>query len=131
MIDGHFHCLDAAAEEINQRTGLSVQKGTLSRRLQGQFGWPVEEVLALEDACGRRGITRFVARRLKADEGTASGSMLLSAGSISKETGEAVAAILAAQHSDNADDRAQALAEVQEAIDALVLARTILEEQDG
>lgn len=124
MIDGKFGCLDAAVEAINSRTGQSVNKGTLSKRLSGQHGWPVDDVAALEDACGCHPVTRMLARRLNPDEQTARGSMLLHAGAISKESGEAVSAILAAQQSDNDKDHAQALVEIDEAIDALQRARS-------
>jgi len=123
LIDGHFGCLDAAAEAINARLGGHVGKGTLSKRLAGQQGWPVDEVQALEDAAGRYPVTRMLARRLNPDEGTARGSILAHAGAISRETGEAVSAILAAQQSDAAADGAQAVVEIDEAIEVLRRAR--------
>lgn len=127
LIDGSFGCLDAAAETINARTGQSVSKGTLSKRLSGQFGWTVDDVIALEDAAGRHPVTRLMARRLRPDEQTARGSILMHAGAISKEAGEAVSAILAAQQSDAESDRAQAITEIDEAISALRDARRRLE----
>lgn len=127
LIDGHFGCLDATAETINARLNSSVSKGTLSKRLQGQYGWPADEVAALEDAAGKFPVTRLLARRLLPDERTARGSILMHAGCVSKETGEAVSAILAAQQSEAADDRAQALVEIDEAIEALQSARSILQ----
>lgn len=127
LIDGTFGCLDAAAETINARTNGHTTKGTLSKRLAGQYGWPVEDVIALEDAAGRHPITRMMARRLNADERKASGHLFQHAGAISKEAGEAVAAILAAQQSDSADDCAQAVTEIDEAIEALRRARAKVE----
>lgn len=129
MIDGQFGCLDAAAETINARTGQHVGKGTLSKRMSGLHGWPVDDVIALEDACGRYPITRLMARRMNPDARTARGSALMHAGSISKESGEAVCAILAAQQSDAEKDRAQAITEIDEAIEALRRARASLEAQ--
>jgi hypothetical protein len=126
LIDGQYGCLDAAAEAINARTGQSVGKGTLSKRLSGQFGWPVDDVIALEDGAGRHPVTRMLARRLAPDEATARGSILSHAGAISKEAGEAVSAILAAQQSDAGSDAAQAVVEIDEAIQALRLARARL-----
>ena len=105
-----------------------VSKGTLSKRLQLQYGWPVDEIIALEDAAGRQPVTRFMARRLAPDTRTACGSILVHAGSVSKETGEAVSAILSAQQSEAADDRAQALVEIDEAIEALQRARAVVAE---
>ncbi len=127
LIDGQYGCLDAAAETINARTGQSVSKGTLSKRLSGLHGWPVDDVIALEDASGRHPVTRLMARRLNPDAATARGSMLLHAGAISKEAGEAVNAILAAQQSQADRDTAQAITEIDEAIEALRRARSALE----
>lgn len=132
LIDGQYGCLDAAAEAINARTGHAVCKGTLSKRLSGQFGWPACGVIALEDAAGRHPVTRLMARRLCPDARTASGSMLLHAGAISREAGEAVSAILAAQQSQAAHDGAQAVVEIDEAIEALRRARgVVMAQQEG
>lgn len=127
LIDGHYGCLDAAAEAINARTGQAVSKGTLSKRLAGQFGWPVDDVMALEDAAGRHPVTRLMARRMAAGGDTARGSMILHAGAISKEAGEAVSAILSAQQSQAAHDNSQAVVEIDEAIEVLRRARAALE----
>ncbi|MEQ8292506.1 MAG: hypothetical protein RIA08_09890 [Roseovarius sp.] len=128
LIDGSFGCLDAAASAIDARLRTSVSKGTLSKRLQGQYGWPVDEIIALEDAAGRHPVTRLMARRMDPDGETASGSILMHAGCVSKETGEAVSAILAAQQSQAANDGARALAEIDEAIEALQRARSVVVE---
>lgn len=130
LIDGTFGCLDAAAETINARLGASLCKGTISKRLQGQYGWPVDEVVALEDAAGRYPVTRMLARRLNPDGGTARGTILMHAGACAKETGEAVSAILAAQEADSAGERAIAVAEIDEAIEALRRARAVLEARE-
>jgi len=122
-----FGCLDAAAEAIRARTGQPVGKGTLSRRLSGQCGWPIDEVWALEDAAGRHPVTRYRMRRMNPDEKTAAGSILSQAGAISKEAGEAVSAILAAEQSASAADWAAAGAEIDEAIDVLRRARACAE----
>ncbi|GGF43869.1 hypothetical protein SAMN05216376_105208 [Mameliella alba] len=126
LIDGTFGCLDAAAETINARLGGQVGKGTLSKYLSGQLQWPLAYVWALEDAAGRYPVTRMMARRLSPDGNRASGHLFEHAGVISKESGEAVAAILAAQQSDTARDTGQAIVEVDEAIEALTAARSKL-----
>lgn len=131
LIDGSFGCLDAAAETINARLGRSVGKGTLSKKLGQSIGWNVDEVMALEDAAGRYPVTKMLARRLRPDEYTAQGSVLLHVGQISKETGEAVNAILSAQQSDAGCDYDQAIVEIDEAIEALRQARARLEREDG
>ncbi|MFY0681855.1 MAG: hypothetical protein JXR13_14875 [Thalassovita sp.] len=127
LIDGSFGCLDAAAETINARCDRSVSKGTLSKKLGLSIGWNIDEVLALEDAAGRYPVTKMMARRLRPDEKTARGSVLLHVGRISKESGEAVNAILSAQQSDVEDDYTQAIVEIDEAIEALRQARVRLE----
>ncbi|MCA0856136.1 hypothetical protein [Phaeobacter italicus] len=131
LIDGTFGCLDAAAEAIHARTGQPVGKGTLSRRLSGNAGWPVDEVAALEDAAGRHPVTRALARRLKPDEQTAAGSIISQAGAISKETGEAVSAILAAEQSASGKDWAAAVSEIDEALEVLRRARGYAEKHMG
>ena len=127
LIDGTFGCLDAAAEAINARLGGAVAKGTLSKRLAGLQGWPVDEVCALEDAAGRFPVTRMMARRLDPQGNSAAAHLVVHAGEVARETGEAVAAILAAQQSDSAQDAASAVVEIDEAIDALTRARVKLE----
>lgn len=127
LVDGGFGCLDAAAETINARLGSSVAKGTLSKRLHGHIGWPVDEVIALEDAAGRYPITKMMARRLDASADTAAACLFQVSGAASKEAGEAINAALRAAQSVDADDRAVALQEVGEAIEALVRLRTALE----
>lgn len=127
LIDGSFGCLDAASETVNARLGGSVGKGTLSKRLSGQLGWPVDEVIALEDAVGRHPVTKIMARRLAGRGPGAAASLFQFSGLASKEAGEAIHAALAAAQSADADDVAAALQEVQEAIDALVRLRDALE----
>ena len=106
LIDGTFGCLDAAAETINARTHGHVSKGTLSKRLSGQLGWPVEDVAALEDAAGRYPVSRMLARRMNA--------------------GEAIsAALTAAQSADG--DLTQAIREANEAEAAMRRLREALE----
>ncbi|MEQ9241261.1 hypothetical protein [Roseovarius indicus] len=126
LIDGSFGCLDAAASAIDARLNSSVSKGTLSKRLQLQYGWPVDEIIALEDAAGRHPITRMMARRMSPDSETASGSILMHASCVSKETGEAIGAILAAVQSEAGNETAQVIVEIDEAIEALQRARAVV-----
>lgn len=126
LIAGHFVCLDAAAEAINDRLGGSVCKGTLSKRRARQAGWPIDEVMALEDAAHRFPVTRMMMRRVLQDAGQAETCLIEGAGAISKEAGEAVAAILAAHSASNSQRDALAVAEIDEAIEALRRAREAL-----
>lgn len=118
LIDGQRLDLDAAAELINARTGGAVCKGTLSKRLSGQLGWPVEDVVALEDAAGRYPVTRMLARRMDARRPTAAGSIYAASGAVAKETGEAIQATMAAAQSMEAGDLIAALKESLEGHEA-------------
>ena len=120
LIDGHFGCLDAAAETIFARTGVPVNKSTLSKRLSGQYGWPADEIAALEDAAGISPVSNSMYRRLGPTSATACGSIRAQVGVISKETGESIYATMAAQQSARSEDWAVAVVEIQQAIDALL-----------
>lgn len=129
LIDGFYGSLDAALEQINARNGSSVSKGTLSRRLHGDFGWPVEDVIALEDGAGRYPVTRRMASRLDTKAGAA-GCIYSASGDFSKEAGEAACASLRAAQTATSEDHADAIREAEEAVaaaeklrDALVAAR--------
>jgi hypothetical protein len=123
LISGSYGCLDAAAETINARWGQGGSKGTLSRKLTGSLDFTVADVIALEDAAGRYPVTRYLARRLAPEESRPIRPIVAQAGRISVETGQAVAAILAASASAEANDAEAADREIQEAIDALAEAR--------
>ena len=129
LIDGTYGCLDAAAETINARHGGAVSKGTLSKRLHGLHGWPVEDVMALEDAAGRYPVTRMLARRLDARRDSAAASLYAASGVASKEAGEAVSAALAAAQSADAGELAAAIQEAAEGEAALRRLREALEER--
>jgi hypothetical protein len=122
-----FGCYDAVAETINARWGGGASKGTVSKKASGQLDFTVADVIALEDAARIYPITRLLARRLEDREGVVAGCMIAHTGVIAKEGGEAVAAILAAEQSADAEDTAQALVEVDEAIQSLRAARARLE----
>ena len=127
LIDGTLGCLDAAAATINERWGRDTSKGTLSKKLAGHLDWTIADIVALEDAVGRYPVTRMLARRLRRFVGATDANMIHQAGQISREAGEAVAAILAAEQSANAEHAAKAITEIDEAIVALQLARDRLE----
>ncbi|MFG6566699.1 hypothetical protein [Sulfitobacter sp. 1A13679] len=126
LIDGTFGCLDAAAETINARTHGHVSKGTLSKRLSGQLGWPVEDVAALEDAAGRYPVSRMLARRMNANGPTASACLYAASGVASKEAGEAISAALSAAQSVDGD-LTEAIREAIEAEAAMRRLREALE----
>lgn len=122
-----FGCLDAAAETINARWGGGASKGTLSRKTNGSLDWTLHDAIALEDASGAYPVTRLMEqRRARACQNGLMVSGIVHAGEISRETGEAVAALLAAEQSNCAGDRAQAVKEIDDAIAALKAARALL-----
>lgn len=122
-----FGCYDAVAETFNARWGGGASKGTVSKKVSGNLDWTVADVIALEDASGRYPVTRMLARRLERSPALAGGSLLQDGCSIAKESGEAISAILAADQSTCADEKAQAISEVDEALFALRQARSRLE----
>ncbi|UFE28310.1 hypothetical protein [Pseudosulfitobacter pseudonitzschiae] len=128
LIDGTFGCLDAAAETINARTGGSVSKGTLSKRLSGQLGWTIEDVAALQMAAGQYPVTRTM-MRLEMDNGgkSAAACLYAASGVVSKEVGEAVSAALRAAQSADGGDIAEAIREAVEAEEAMRRLREALE----
>lgn len=119
-------CLDAAAETINARWSKGGSKGTLSKKSAGFLSFTIEDVIALEDAQDLYPITKLMARRLSEREachGEGVDCLMVQSGLIAKESGEAVSAILCAENSADAEDQAQAIKEIDEAIAALNAAR--------
>ncbi len=125
-----FGCYDAVAETFNARWGGGASKGTVSKKVSGNLDWTVADVIALEDAAGRYPVTRMMARRLE-HRTVAPGSLLQDGSSIARESGEAISAILAAEQSTCADECAQAIKEVDEAMFAMRQARSRLEQVMG
>jgi hypothetical protein len=124
-----FGCYDAVAETINARWGGGASKGTISKKVSGHLDWTIADLIALEDASGRYPVTRLLARRLENRADNAPDSLLLQTGMIARESGEAIAAILAAEQSSCAAENAQAIKEIDDALEALRLARATLERQ--
>jgi predicted translin family RNA/ssDNA-binding protein len=87
----------------------------------------VADVIALEDAAQRYPITHLLARRLDKRNRPDTTCLITQTGIIAKESGEAISAILAAEQSSCADETAQAIAEIDEAVEALKTARARLE----
>mgnify|MGYP005849041379 CR=1 FL=1 len=125
LIDRHFGCWDSVVETLRESLGRAVSAGTITKRLQGELGWPVEEVAALEDAAGAQPVTRLLARRLSPSAGGGI-SAVQAAGEVSREAGEAVAALLDVLGSERADDHARAAQELAEARAALDRAEAAL-----
>ncbi len=123
LLAGHG-CLDAASEALNARWGTAVQKGTLSRRANGELPWTIQDVIGLEDALGRYPVTRMMARRMRA---IPPGDVIAASQAVAKEAGEAVSALMGAALSATTNQRAEAIREIDEAIEALQMARAALE----
>jgi hypothetical protein len=122
-----FGCFDAVAETINARWGGGASKGTISKKISGVLDWTLADVIALEDASGSFPVTRLLARRLEGRVVAVGDNLVVQSGLIARESGEAIAAILAAEQSSSADEGAQAIKEIDEAMHALGLARAALE----
>ncbi|MGB0901174.1 hypothetical protein [Halocynthiibacter sp.] len=122
-----FGCFDAVAETINARWGGGASKGTISKKASGVLDWTVADVIALEDASGRFPVTRLMQRRLEGRLVMAEGCLVAQSGIIAKESGEAISAILSAEQSSCANEKAQAITEIDEAMLALQQARNRLE----
>lgn len=114
-----YGSFDAVAELFNARWGGGHSKGTISRKMAGHLGWTLADVLALEDAMARYPITRMLAGRLDSRTSPAPGNLITDSSSIARESGEAIAALLAAEQSSGAGDRAQAVAELRDVLIAV------------
>jgi len=125
-----FGCYDAVVEVLRARWGAGVSKGTISRKVARDLDWTVADVVALEDAAGKFPVTRLLARRLTAAPGCPR-PLSQHAGSIAKEAGEAVAAILSAEASAGGGDDEQAVVEIDEAMAALRAAREAIMNRRG
>jgi hypothetical protein len=71
-------------------------------------------------------MTRLLALRLREADGGVADCLIQQSGLIAKEAGEAVAAVIQAGNSASAQDKAQAIVEIDQAIDALKAARARL-----
>lgn len=123
----HLGCYDSVAETINARWGGGCSKGTISKKMSGQLDWSILDAIALQEAVGEYPINRLLARRQFLAPARKQDCLVVQTGIIAKESGEAISAILAAEHSSGAAERAQAVAEIDQALDALRRARDNLE----
>lgn len=128
LIQAHG-CLDSVAALISARFGRSVSKGTISKCMSGALHWSLADVIALEDAAGQYPITRILMQRLGSEVNVPVGDLMGHIGVISKEAGEAVAAVARAVQSADADGRAQAMVEIEQAIAALQSAHALLDRE--
>ena len=124
---GFYGCYDAAAATISARWGERAScKATISKKMNGNADFNIADVIALEDAAGQFPITRMLADRLSRSNQASAVSLTLQVGTSAKEGGEAVAAALAAEHSNDKGKIAQAIVETEEAIKALEIQRDSL-----
>ena len=124
---GRLGCFDAVAETINARWGCHTVKGTISRKANGSLNWDVFDVVALEDALGCDPVSQALARRNT--DATVTGnniSPITDAAVISKENGEAIAALIQAGQSDCAGLRADAICQLEDAERAIRAAKARL-----
>lgn len=111
--------VDAVAATFSAFWEKGTSKGTISRKMNGSLEWTVADMIAMEGATGDHVLTKFLARRLRPADAEEDGASIVDlVGSASKEGGEGVAAALASIAASSGGDRAVALREVREAIDA-------------
>ncbi|MBN8293246.1 hypothetical protein JI664_14825 [Rhodobacter sp. NTK016B] len=89
-----------AARRIGARFGdkaedviKATRKGTISRRCNGTLTWPLDEIMALEEATGDYRVREWLAA--SRPQAAADASLMQLAGDVSRETGEAISAVLA------------------------------------
>ena len=135
IVDAHmrnlasrFQCYEEIIYHFKTAVDAGYLKGTLSQKVSGRFNWNIAEIVALENAANRYPVTKYLAQRLPAstDKSEIAECLIDQSGIISMEGGEAVNAILKAQKSESSDDSAKAIAEIQEAIEALQKAKNRL-----
>lgn len=126
-----FGCDDAVAVSMNARWGRGASKGTISKEVSERLDWALADVIALEDASGRFPITRLMARRLENRVVMANTSLIRQSAVIAKESGEAISAILAAEQSNGAHEKEQAIKEIDDVLGALGQTRLRLESNDN
>ena len=110
--------VDAAAQQIAERSGTGPQKGTVSKKMNGQYDWTVADVLALEDGMGRYPVSKILAARLPSEDSATAMDLMNGLAAAAKESGEAQAALLKAIASGKPDDMAKAAVEWREAVAA-------------
>ena len=115
--------VDAAAALIGARLGTEISKGTISKRMTGKLGWPLDEIRALEKVLNDFPVSRWVAQSLpEAAEGL---NIMQGAGAMAVETGEAMAAVMDFTSGRGSKDRARK--EVQDAVAATAAMAALLE----
>lgn len=116
--------VDAAAALIGARLGHEVSKGSVSKRQSGQLDWPLVEVMALEDAVGQPLVRRWLAQSLP--EAGAAQSLMQGMAEVSREHGEAMAAVM--ELATGKGSRVRARKELAEALQSIGELAAIVEE---
>ncbi|VDC28242.1 hypothetical protein [Pseudogemmobacter humi] len=119
--------VDAAAALIGARLGTEVSKGSISKRNSGQLSWPLDEIMALEDAAGDPCVRRWLARSLP--EIAQGHNLMQAAAEAVRESGEAVSAAM--DYASGRGCRSTARKEAQEALTAVKGLASLLEADDG
>ena len=115
--------VDAAAALIGARLNTEISKGTISKRMTGKLGWPLDEIRALEKVLDDYPVSRWIARSLpEAAEGQ---SLMQGAGAMAFESGEAMAAVM--DFTAGRGSKAKARKEVQDAVAATAALAALLE----
>lgn len=110
---------DAACAVLEARWGHPVSKGTLSKKKAGVLDFTVADVWALEEVLGEYPVTDLLTKRRDAGVRAEGGDLLALSGMVSKESGEAVQAVLALLGRGDDGDPAATIKELNEAISAM------------
>lgn len=123
----NYGCYEAVSSLISAQCNVPASKGTVSKKMAGMLEFTIADVIALEDAVGQFPVTSHLMNRLKDAEPVAEQCLLTHGANINKEAMEAVNAIMMAAKSSNADERAEALQQIDEAQHALRHCRELIE----
>lgn len=116
--------VDAAAMAIGADLGVTVSKGSISKRQAGHLDWPLVEIMALEDALVDFRVREWLAQSTPlASQGQ---SLMHSVGRMAAESGEAMAAAM-----EFASGRGSKALARKEAHDALVAASNLVAQLDA
>lgn len=119
--------VDASAALIGARLGTQVSKGSISKRLAGHLSWPLDEIMALEEAVGDLCVRRWLTTTVpEIAEGQ---NLMQAAAEAVREHGEAVSAVM--DFASGRGSRAKARKEVSESVIASNRLAALMEDGDG
>lgn len=100
---------------IPLQNGESTRVGTISKRLAGHLSWPLDEIMALEDALGDHPVRRWLTGTLP--EAAQTADLMTCISESSREFGEAIGAV--ADLASGRGDRMRTMKEIHDARQAM------------